>query len=407
MHTEPTSFPLRLCVLTVSDSRTPPNDTSGDYLVEALTEPAIASPIARTAARRPLPLRARVSQWIADDAVDGILVTGGTGFTGRDSTPEALLPLLDKEMPGFGELFRAISFEEIGTSSLQSRAFAGLANGTFLFALPGSTSACRSSRCRLRGEKMVALGALGLAPNSRRPAQRRTSCCSRAATPPARAARSMPSRNEEARSIRANAASSRWPKPSEGASGQGPMVFPALRRPLARQRYIAGEIVLFDRSWYNRAGVEKVMGFATDAQVKAFLEAGARVREACWSTTASCCSNIGCAATRRSRKSASPSAWPIRSSAGSCRRSTWPRASKYADYTRSARGDAARHAHRSGAVDAGRFQRPEARAADADPRPARPPAGHPRASTIRPSASSASTSPTASTSTRPSCRLRA
>src|SRR5690606_30695039 len=83
------------------------------------------------------------SAWIADPEVDGILATGGTGFTGRDSTPEALLPLLDKEMPGFGELFRALSVEEIGTAALQSRAFAGLANATFLFALPGSTSACR------------------------------------------------------------------------------------------------------------------------------------------------------------------------------------------------------------------------------------------------------------------------
>ena len=83
--------------------------------------------------------------WIADEAIDGVLVTGGTGFTGRDSTPEALLPLLDKQMPGFGELFRAISFDEIGTSSLQSRAFAGLANATFVFALPGSTSACRTA----------------------------------------------------------------------------------------------------------------------------------------------------------------------------------------------------------------------------------------------------------------------
>ena len=90
-------------------------------------------------------LRACVSAWIADDAIDGILVTGGTGFTGRDSTPEALLPLLDKTMPGFGELFRALSFDEIGTSSLQSRAFAGLANGTFVFCLPGSTSACRTA----------------------------------------------------------------------------------------------------------------------------------------------------------------------------------------------------------------------------------------------------------------------
>lgn len=137
--------PLRLCVLTVSDTRTPAEDTSGDYLVTALTEAGH-----RLAERALLPddryqLRAVVSRWIADAGVDGILVTGGTGFTGRDSTPEALLPLLDKEMPGFGELFRALSFEEIGTSTLQSRAFAGLANGTFLFALPGSTSACRTA----------------------------------------------------------------------------------------------------------------------------------------------------------------------------------------------------------------------------------------------------------------------
>ena len=137
--------PLNLCVLTVSDTRTLAEDSSGDYLVAALAEAGH-----QLGARALLPddryqLRALVSTWIADAAVDGILVTGGTGFTGRDSTPEALLPLLDKQMPGFGELFRAISFDEIGTSTLQSRAFAGLANGTFLFALPGSTSACRTA----------------------------------------------------------------------------------------------------------------------------------------------------------------------------------------------------------------------------------------------------------------------
>ncbi len=139
------SVQLHLCVLTVSDSRSAAEDSSGDYLVAALEEAGH-----RLSGRGLLPddryrLRALVSQWIADPAVDGILVTGGTGFTGRDSTPEALLPLLDKEMAGFGELFRAISFEEIGTSSLQSRAFAGLANGTFLFCVPGSTSACRTA----------------------------------------------------------------------------------------------------------------------------------------------------------------------------------------------------------------------------------------------------------------------
>jgi molybdopterin adenylyltransferase len=137
--------PLTLCVLTVSDTRTSADDSSGDYLAAALAEAGH-----RLHGRALLPddryrLRAQVSQWIADPEVDGILVTGGTGFTGRDSTPEALLPLLDKQMPGFGELFRALSFEEIGTSTLQSRAFAGLANGTFLFALPGSTGACRTA----------------------------------------------------------------------------------------------------------------------------------------------------------------------------------------------------------------------------------------------------------------------
>lgn len=136
---------LSLCVLTVSDSRTLDTDSSGQYLCDA-----IASAGHRVAERALLPddryrLRAIVSRWIAEEGVDGILVTGGTGFTGRDSTPEALRPLLDKDMPGFGELFRSISVGEIGTSSLQSRAFAGLANGTFVFCLPGSTSACRTA----------------------------------------------------------------------------------------------------------------------------------------------------------------------------------------------------------------------------------------------------------------------
>jgi molybdopterin adenylyltransferase len=145
MTAAPDFIPLSLCVLTVSDTRTLADDSSGAYLADAL-----AAEGHRLHARAVLPddrykLRALVSQWIADPAVDGILVTGGTGFTGRDSTPEALLPLLDKQMPGFGELFRALSFEEIGTSTLQSRAFAGLANATFLFALPGSTSACRTA----------------------------------------------------------------------------------------------------------------------------------------------------------------------------------------------------------------------------------------------------------------------
>ena len=149
MKAESDFVALRLCVLTVSDSRTSENDSSGDYLAQAL---AGAGHV--LADRALLPddrylLRACVSKWIADEGVDGILVTGGTGFTGRDSTPEALLPLLDKQMPGFGEMFRSISFDEIGTSTMQSRAFAGLANGTFIFCLPGSSSACRTGWDRL------------------------------------------------------------------------------------------------------------------------------------------------------------------------------------------------------------------------------------------------------------------
>ena len=137
--------PLTLAVLTVSDTRTLAEDTSGQFLADALTAAGH-----HLHARALLPddryaVRALVAGWIADPAVHGVLITGGTGFTGRDSTPEAVLPLLDKELPGFGELFRAVSFAEIGTSSLQSRAFAGLSNQTFVFALPGSTSACRTA----------------------------------------------------------------------------------------------------------------------------------------------------------------------------------------------------------------------------------------------------------------------
>jgi molybdenum cofactor biosynthesis protein B len=147
---------LSLCVLTVSDSRTAANDTSGDYLCAALAA-AGHNLHARTILRDDrYAMRAIVSAWIADNAVHGILVTGGTGFTGRDSTPEAIRPLLDKEMPGFGEMFRVLSFDEIGTSTLQSRAFAGLANDKFVFCLPGSTSACRTAWEKLIGAQLDA-----------------------------------------------------------------------------------------------------------------------------------------------------------------------------------------------------------------------------------------------------------
>ena len=145
MTTTDSFVPLTLCVLTVSDSRTLAEDTSGRFLADALTEAGHRLHERKLLRDDRYAIRAQVATWIADPAVHGVLITGGTGFTGRDSTPEAVLPLLDKQMPGFGELFRAISFEEIGTSSLQSRAFAGLSNQTFVFALPGSTSACRTA----------------------------------------------------------------------------------------------------------------------------------------------------------------------------------------------------------------------------------------------------------------------
>ena len=138
-------IPLRLCLLTVSDSRSLAEDGSGDFLADALLADGHLLHARALLKDDRYAIRAQVAAWIAEAAVDGVLVTGGTGFTGRDSTPEAVRPLLDKEMPGFGELFRAASVEEIGTSSLQSRAFAGLANATFVFCLPGSTSACRTA----------------------------------------------------------------------------------------------------------------------------------------------------------------------------------------------------------------------------------------------------------------------
>ena len=136
---------LSLCVLTVSDTRTSANDGSGDYLCESLQSAGHRLHARAIVRDDRYALRAVVSGWIADASVHGILITGGTGFTGRDSTPEAIRPLLDKEMPGFGEMFRVLSFDEIGTSTLQSRAFAGLANDKFVFCLPGSTSACRTA----------------------------------------------------------------------------------------------------------------------------------------------------------------------------------------------------------------------------------------------------------------------
>lgn len=135
---------LACAVLTVSDTRTAANDTSGDLLVQLLE--ADGHRLADRALVRDdvYQIRAVISRWIADDAIQVILSTGGTGFTGRDSTPEAIAPLFDKTILGFGELFRQVSYDEIGASTIQSRAVGGLANATLIFALPGSGNAVRT-----------------------------------------------------------------------------------------------------------------------------------------------------------------------------------------------------------------------------------------------------------------------
>lgn len=153
-HATKEFVPLNIAVLTVSDTRSLEEDSSGQLLQDRLTEAGH-----RLVERVIIPddiyrLRAEVSRWIADSQVQVVLVTGGTGFTDRDSTPEALLPLFDKKVEGFGELFRQISFNEIGTSTVQSRAVAGIANYTLVFCMPGSTNACRTAWDNIVGEQL-------------------------------------------------------------------------------------------------------------------------------------------------------------------------------------------------------------------------------------------------------------
>ena len=137
--------PLTLSVLTVSDTRTDKNDTSGDYLVDSITA-AGHHLFQRDIVKDDIyAIRATISAWIADKAVDAVLITGGTGFSGRDSTPEAISPLFDKEIDGFGELFRQISYQTLGSTTIQSRCIAGLANNTLIFCLPSSLNACKTA----------------------------------------------------------------------------------------------------------------------------------------------------------------------------------------------------------------------------------------------------------------------
>lgn len=142
-------IPLAIAVMTISDTRTEETDKSGAVLVERLTAAGHSMAEKCIVPDDIYQIRAVVSRWIADPDVQVVMTTGGTGITGRDGTPEAIRVLLDKEIEGFGELFRALSYEEIETSTLQSRALAGVANGTCIFAIPGSSGACRTAWDRL------------------------------------------------------------------------------------------------------------------------------------------------------------------------------------------------------------------------------------------------------------------
>ena len=147
-------IPLGIAVLTVSDTRTLADDRSGDTLAGRLTEAGH-----RLADRDIVPddvgrIRARVEAWLGDPAVDVVLTTGGTGFTGRDVTPEALEPLFEKRMDGFSAVFHRISYDKIGTSTLQSRATAGVAKATYIFVLPGSPGACRDAWDGILGQQL-------------------------------------------------------------------------------------------------------------------------------------------------------------------------------------------------------------------------------------------------------------
>ncbi len=137
--------PLKIAVLTVSDSRTEATDKSGALLVERLVSAGHELAQKCIEPDDVYRIRATVSRWIADPNVQAVITTGGTGVTGRDGTPEAIEPLLDKIIAGFGEVFRALSYEDIGTSTLQSRCIAGVANSTYIFSVPGSSNACATA----------------------------------------------------------------------------------------------------------------------------------------------------------------------------------------------------------------------------------------------------------------------
>ncbi len=151
---EKSFIPVNIAIMTVSDSRTEDNDTSGKALVDRLTEAGHRLAEKLIVVDDIYKIRAVMSRWIADPKVNVVISTGGTGLTGRDITPEAVKPLLDKEIEGIGELFRWISYQDIKTSTVASRALGGVANGTFIFCLPGSTGACKTGWDEIIGPQL-------------------------------------------------------------------------------------------------------------------------------------------------------------------------------------------------------------------------------------------------------------
>lgn len=154
MSSEKEFIPLNVAVLTVSDTRDESSDSSGQFLVEALTAAGHKLAAKQIVKDDIYQIRAVMSEWIYRNDIQSVLVTGGTGFSGRDSTPEAVSVLFDKHIDGFGEIFRAVSLQEIGSSTIQSRALAGLANNTVIFCVPGSTGACKTAWNGLISEQL-------------------------------------------------------------------------------------------------------------------------------------------------------------------------------------------------------------------------------------------------------------
>ncbi len=154
MSKERQFIPLQIAVMTVSDTRTEDTDKSGGMLKKLIKEAGHQLSEKRIVPDDIYRIRAEVSRWIVADDVQVVLTTGGTGLTGRDGTPEAVRPLFDKVIDGFGEMFRVLSYEDIGTSTLQSRAVAGVANGTFIFCLPGSSGACKDGWTKLIAKQL-------------------------------------------------------------------------------------------------------------------------------------------------------------------------------------------------------------------------------------------------------------